>query len=304
MRKIKSKAYLMKTVALYVVIGFAMVVILFPIYWTFTTAFKAPKDAFTYPPRLIPYFHFKPTLYAWKDIGIVPRKVGELVKGLEEGMPTHGTWQILYYMKNSLIAAVGSTLVALLLGCTAAYGLVRYRFRIWKNKDIAFFVLAQRMLPPIALLIPFFILFRQLKMLDTLHGLIVAHSVINIPFVVWIMREFFSEIPKELTDAALVDGASEIGAFLRVIFPLSIPGVMATTIFCLLFSWNELLLAVTLTFGNARTLPALIAGLTVVGAPLWWDISAMISLAMIPPLILVFVVQKHIVRGLTLGAIK
>jgi multiple sugar transport system permease protein len=282
-------------VLLYVVLITITVVMVFPVYWTFVTAFKFPRDAFTYPPKYVPYVQFEPTLFAWRDVGLIkdPTQRG-----------THDPTTILYTLRNSVITAIGSTAVSVILGSLAAYGLARFEFKRWKNRDIAFFILSQRMLPPIVLVIPYFILYTRLGLIDTWHGLIIAHTVANLPFVVWIMRGFFLGIPKELEESARIDGCSYFQAFRSIILPLSLPGLAATSAFTTIFSWNELLFAITLTFRKAQTFPTVVAGLTHGSAALWWDISAMLLLAIVPVFIFVLIFQKYIVAGLTLGALK
>ncbi len=285
----------LETDLIYLVLIVVTAVMIFPLYWTFVTAFKEPRDAFTFPPKYIPYLQFKPTMYAWRDVGLLP-STGE--RG------THSPTEILGTLWNSVLIAGGSTVVSVILGSLAAYALVQFRFRRWKNKDIAFFILSQRMLPPIVLVIPYFILYSRLGLLDTVPGMIIAHTVASVPFVVWIMKGFFSSIPKELVDSARIDGCSYFGAFWKIVIPLSLPGLAATSVFTTIFSWNELLFAITLTFSNARTFPALIAGLTHGSAALWWDISAMLLVAMVPVFLFTLLFQRYIVSGLTLGAIK
>ena len=280
---------------IYIVLITITVVMVFPIYWTFVTAFKYPRDAFTFPPKYLPYVQFEPTLFAWKDVGLIkdPTQRG-----------THDPTSILNTLRNSVITAIGSTIVSVILGSLAAYGLARFEFRRWKNRDIAFFILSQRMLPPIVLVIPYFILYSRLGLIDTWHGLIIAHTVANLPFVVWIMRGFFRGIPKELEESARIDGCSHFQALQKIVLPLSLPGLAATSAFCTIFSWNELLFAITLTFKRAQTFPTLVAGLTHGSAALWWDISAMLLLAILPVFIFTALFQRYIVAGLTLGALK
>jgi multiple sugar transport system permease protein len=285
----------LENVLIYIVLITITVVMVFPIYWTFVTAFKYPRDAFTFPPKYLPYVQFEPTLFAWKDVGLIkdPTQRG-----------THDPTSILNTLRNSVIIAVGSTIVSVILGSLAAYGLARFEFRRWKNRDIAFFILSQRMLPPIVLVIPYFILYSRLGLIDTWHGLIIAHTVANLPFVVWIMRGFFRGIPKELEESARIDGCSHFQALRKIVLPLSLPGLAATSAFCTIFSWNELLFAITLTFKRAQTFPTLVAGLTHGSAALWWDISAMLLLAILPVFIFTALFQRYIVAGLTLGALK
>ncbi|HSV30427.1 MAG TPA: carbohydrate ABC transporter permease [Atribacteraceae bacterium] len=287
-----------QSVAIYTVLFIVSFFMIFPIYWTFTTAFKAPKDVLTSPPKFIPFVDFQPSLFALQELG--------LVSGADRGTRTtpHSPDEIIRVIRNSIVIAVGSTLLSLLIGCLAAYGLVRFNYRRWNNQSISFFILSQRMMPPIVLVIPYFILFRHLNLLDTLLGVAIAHSIGSIPFVVWIMRGFFISIPRELEDSARIDGCSYLGAFLRVIIPLSIPGLVAASVFVFVFSWNELLFALTLSFRNARTIPVLLTGLTHGGAPLWWSLSAMLLISMLPVIVMTIFIQRYIVSGLTLGAIK
>lgn len=285
----------LESALIYIVLIAITVVMVFPLYWTFVTAFKLPRDAFTYPPKYLPYVQFEPTLFAWKDVGLIkdPTQRG-----------THDPTSILNALRNSVIIAVGSTAVSVALGSLAAYGLARFEFRRWKNRDIAFFILSQRMLPPIVLVIPYFILYSRLGLIDTWHGMIIAHTLANLPFVVWIMRGFFRAIPQELEDSARIDGCSYFQAFRRIVLPLSLPGLAATSAFTTIFSWNELLFAITLTFQDAKTFPMLVAGLTHGSAALWWDISAMLLLAILPVFVFTILFQRYIVAGLTLGALK
>lgn len=290
-----TKVKTIKMVATYSILIIAVFCALFPLYWTFTTAFKLPKDAFCFPPKYFPFKDFRPTLYAWRNIGLV---------GTATGTHAHEATQLFSSIKNTVIVAVSSTLLALILGCPAAYALARFRYRVVKNKDIAFFILSQRMMPPIVLVLPFFVLFKALRQLDTLQAIIITHTIGSLPFVVWIMHGFFLDLPRELEESAQIDGCSLFGALVRIVLPLSTPGLVATSIFCFIFSWNELLFALSLSFKRARTLPAFISGFTFSGAPLWWNISAMLILSITPIIIFCILIQSYIVRGLTLGAVK
>lgn len=288
----------LNSILFYVVLVILAAIMIFPLYWTFITAFKEPRDVITRPPKYIPFVDYQPSLYAWRELGLVPGS------GEEYRTTPHSAEEILKVTRNSALIAVGSTLLALVVGLPAAYSLARFRFRRWRNSDIGFFILSQRMLPPIVLVIPYFILFKNLRLLDTLPAVILAHSVAAVPFVVWIMREFFLEIPVELEESARIDGCSYFGAFWRVALPLSTPGMVAASVFIFIFSWNEFLLALTLTFNKARTIPVLLAGLTHGGAPLWWDLSAMLLIAIVPVIVFTILIQRYIISGLSLGALK
>jgi multiple sugar transport system permease protein len=263
----------------------AMIIIL-PLYWTIITSFKLPV-AVTSGITYLPWVDFTPSLQAWKDV-------------------FGGEIQVLDPMKNSLLAASVSSVVAVALGSMAAYGLVRFRYRWghWRNDDIAFWFVSQRMLPPAAIVLAFIVMYNYLGMLDTVVGLTIAYTGFNLPFAVWIMRDFFAALPRELEEAARVDGAGWGTTFLRIVLPLSVPGLAATTILLFIFSWNEYLFASLLAFEQAKTLPVTIAGMATSIGVRWWSISALSLISMVPTIILGLMVQRYIVRGLTSGAIK
>ncbi|WP_369019256.1 carbohydrate ABC transporter permease [Thermatribacter velox] len=160
------------------------------------------------------------------------------------------------------------------------------------------------MFPPVALAMPFFILFNVLQLLDNVLSLIIVYSVMNLPIVTWIVKEFFSDLPKELEEAALVDGCSRWKALFTILMPLAIPGIAVSFLFSFIFSWNEFLIALTLTFENAKTLPLQMAGLTTLRGPQYWDIAASSLVIMIPPLLVTIFANRYIIRGLTFGAVK
>jgi len=255
-----------------------------PFYWAIISSFKLPEETFTI--SYIPFLQFKPTLQNWIDE--INFRGREIWSGI----------------KNSIIISISASLLALFLGTMAGYALARFDFQKMKNKDIAVFFLSQRILPPVVVVIPFFLIMKSLKLLDTHLVLILINTVFNLPFAVLIMRSIFKELPAELEEAALVDGCSRYSAFLRIVLPLAAPGLVATGMICLAFTWNEFLFALTLTYEKAVTMPVVIAGtLTARGVDFWY-VATRSSLAIIPPIIIVLALQKFIVRGLTFGAIK
>ncbi len=192
-----------------------------------------------------------------------------------------------------------------MVGSLAAYGLSRLRLR--GQESLAFWFLSQRMMPLVIVAIPLYLLFREWDLLDTRRGLILAYTNLNLPFVVWMMRTFFDDIPIDLEDASLVDGASRFGTFLRVAVPLAAPGLVATAIFCLVLSWNEFLLALVLTGPNTKTLPLMVAGFLYPSGSQgfnWGPITAMSMVMTLPVFLFSLLVQRHLVRGLTMGALK
>ena len=248
---------------------------LFPIYWLVTMSLKRPVDAIHRPPR----FLFTPI---WTNYLLVIHK-GEV-------------WG---YFESSLIVALGSTIVALLLGVPTAYVLARYRFK--GNADFGFWVLSTRMTPPVAMLIPFFVLYVRTGLLDTYAGLIIAHVAINISIVVWLMKGFFEELPGELEEAAFTDGATPFQAFHQICLPVALPGIAAVAILAFLFSWNEFLFALVLA-DNIRTVPVGLYGFIGYQQIQWGALSASAVLMLVPVLAFVFIFQRQLVRGLTLGA--
>ena len=250
----------------------------FPIVYTFMTSFKQPIDAFSIPPK----WFFTPT---WDNYDMVLRRAD---------------FSKVYF--NSMIITAGSTLVALVPGVLAGYALSRYEFR--HKEDLANWVLATRMGPPVGILLPVFIFAKETKLLDSIWLLIALYSIFNLSFVVWIMRSFFNEIPIDLDEAAQVDGASLLDVVRLVVFPLAAPGIVATAIFCIITSWNEFLWAFMLTNREAKTLPVMMNGFITEQGILWGQMSAASVMVVLPIFIFAIVIQKHLVRGMTFGAVK
>ena len=255
---------------------------LFPLYWLLATALKSPAEMFSLEPVWWParatWEHFREFLFA--------------------SALARMAW-------NSVVVAVGSTLLSLAAGTMAAYSLSRFGLPRRLNRHVAFWILSTRMAPPIVTIVPLFLILRRVELVDTRLGLILAYAVFNLPFVVWMMKGFFDELPRELEEAALVDGDSHWGAFRRVALPLVRPGLAATAIFCLIVSWNEFLFALVLTQSEAAmTLPVGIANQVTQYEIRWGAMSAAGVLAALPLLVFALVVQRHLVRGLSYGALK
>jgi multiple sugar transport system permease protein len=256
----------------------------FPFYWALTTSLRKPAETFTVAGLAIPFLQFMPTLENWA----AELKVPENLRAI----------------KNSTIIAFCSAIFATALGTMAGYGLARFKFHKIKNPDLTVWFLSQRVLPPVVVAIPFFLLAHQFHALDKVSTLIVLNTTFNLPFAVIIMSQLFKELPIELEQAALVDGYSRIGAFFKVALPLSTPGLVATAIICLAFAWNEFMFALILAQKNAITLPYIISGASDTRGIQFWFIATRALMAMVPPTILALTVQRFIVRGLTFGAVK
>jgi multiple sugar transport system permease protein len=320
----------------YLMLGFWALLILFPLYWLVVTSLKISSQV-AEGPFYLPFVDFKPSLDAWKYI-----LVGDLSN------------DTLRTFKNTLIVAPTSALLALILGSTAAYALVRFEYRPrvgailtfigclalgvvaiflgvpWTiavvvavaafiillqtigrrfqralgNNDIAFWMISQRMLPPIAIVIPIYILFQRLHLLDTYTALIITYVTSNLPIVIWLMRDYVNTIPIELEECAAIDGASRYRIFWSIVLPLAIPGLVATFLFVLVFTWNEYLLALFLSSANSQTLPLVIAGQNATRGPQWWNMSVLILIMIVPVIVIAIVLERYITRGLLIGAVK
>jgi multiple sugar transport system permease protein len=265
----------------------------FPIYWTIVTSLKSSEIVNRSNPTFLPWVDFQPSLQSFRSIF-----------GGGSGYDVSAMGDIGLLLRNSFGAALGSALLSVVLGAMAAYALSRFRYRRWKNKDIAFWFVSQRMFPPMALVVPYFILFNTLNILDRLPSLIIVYTAMNLPLVIWLLRDYFADLPIEIEEAALVDGTSRYGAFFRIALPLALPGLVVAFLFAFVFSWNEFLFALTLTFDRAKTLPLQLAGNVTLRGPRYWDIAAQGLVVMLPPLLIALLVGRYIVRGLTLGAVK
>ena len=273
------------TIVLWVVILIATVWGIFPFYWAIITSLKEPGVIMTRP-ALIPFLQFRPTLINWQ------REFG--MRGPE----------IFGALRNSLIIAGGAMIIAVFLGTLAGYGLARFRFRRWKNKDMVLWFLSQRFLPPMVTVIPFFLVMKAINLLDTHLALIFANATFTMPFAVLIMRDVFKELPVELEESALVDGCSRFGAFWRIALPLAAPAVAAAAVICFSFSWNEFLFALILTYRYAQPITVVIAGVEHTQGVQFWFVATRLLTAILPPALLALTVQRYIVRGLTFGAVK
>jgi multiple sugar transport system permease protein len=262
---------------------------LFPFYWLFTTSLKKPLHV-SRGPRYIPYVDYEPTGEHWDYL-------------FDEQGET-----LFRHFRNSLIAASGSTLLAVVIGAMAGYGLARYAYHWralgWRNDNIAFWIISQRFLPPALFVVPFLMLYARLNLVDTHLGLILAYTMFNTPFAVWIMRDFFENLPQDLEDSALVDGATHWQAFMRIVLPLSAPGLVSVAILSFVFAWNEFLYALMLTNFDAITIPVLIAGQSNTRGIQWWFISALTLAAVTPVILMGLFLERYITRGLTAGALR
>lgn len=277
------------------------------------TAFKEQKDVITVPPRIF----FVPSLQglvnrftqrsllsqaAMQEYAANPDLAWYERIAIEEGQAVIGPSQFVGRLTNSVIIAGGSTIFAVVLGVLAAYAFSR--FKIPGQADLEFFILSTRMLPPVVVTIPIFLMYRQLGLFDTHLGMIILYTVFNLSLSVWLLKGFMDEIPREYEEAALVDGYSRWQAFTKIVLPQSVTGIAATTVFCMIFAWNEYAFALMLTSERARTAPPSIPSALGTGGIEWNTIAAGSLLFLIPVVVITFALRKYLLRGITFGAIR
>jgi multiple sugar transport system permease protein len=268
---------------------------IFPIYWTVTTSLKVAVDVTQ--GHLIPWVDFWPDWKGWRSLGLSPDTLFETSTVRDE---------FIKRFENSILMSIGASFLAIVIGSLAGYGLARfeYRFGPWRNKDISFFFLSQLILPPVVLAMPFLVLYKELALLDTRVGLILVYTLMVLPIVIWIMRDQFSAIPRELEEAAFVDGLSIWGVFLRIVVPLALPGMAAAFILSVVLCWNEYFFAALLTSTDAKTLPVMVASQTGSQGINWWSMAALSTAAIAPLAIIGVFLERYIIKGLTAGAVK
>ncbi|TIL58725.1 MAG: carbohydrate ABC transporter permease [Mesorhizobium sp.] len=321
-------------VVTYVLLFLWTLVVVVPLYWVFITSFKGPGEVDN-GPFYLPFIDFAPSLQAW-DFMLVQN------------------YTLRPYM-NSVVVAVASTLLAVLIGSLAAYALVRIRFQVklaavaiflilltaiivavatfgvrWEiaivvaaalfvialftlvgrtklavgNSDIEFWIISNRIMPPIVAVLPIYVMFQQMRLLDTQVALIATYTAINLPIVVWLTRDFFAGIPLDLEESAQIDGASKFRVFFTIALPLVRSGLVATFLLVLILAWNEYLLALFLSNADAQTMPVLVSAQNTTRGPQWWNMSVLITVMIAPVIIISSILQKHIARGLLVGAVK
>ncbi|WP_010268349.1 carbohydrate ABC transporter permease [Paenibacillus senegalensis] len=250
----------------------------FPIFWFILTSFKTRVDAFSFPPKIL----FTPTLDNFQSV--------------------LGNASFIHNYMNSIIIGVSTTLLSLLFGLPAAYALARFHMK--KKENLAFWILSIRMAPPIMVILPFYLIFQRLDLLDTYIGLILVYLTISLPFVVWMMRGYFESIPVDLDNAARIDGASRLKAFLMVVIPLASPGIVASAIFSFITAWNEFIFALILTGNQTKTTTIAVTGFISLEGIRWGEVAAAGTLVCLPVILFGLVIQKYLVSGLTMGSVK
>jgi multiple sugar transport system permease protein len=259
-------------------IGLIVLFVLAPLYWVAVTSIKPVSDYLTTPPVWFPaeptLVHYTAALFAYRGL-----------QGLT----------------NSFVIASATTVLSALLGTLMGYSLARFNTG---GPHLSFWVLSQRFLPPIAIVLPVFLLYRGIGLYDSRIGLVLIYTVITLPLSVWMMYAYFRQLPKEMEEAALVDGCTRFGAFWRVALPLAVPGIIVAAVFAFIFVWTEFFFALNLTSRNAFTLPTIFRAFLGFQGAQYGEASALAVTSLVPSIILGMLVQRHLVRGLTLGAVQ
>ncbi len=299
-----------KWIAGILVVSYAMVAMI-PLVWIFMTGFKSPPDSISYPPKVV----FEPSLEGYVNLFTTrSRQTDEYIESLgppetwydelvrKRNMVITGPSRFADRYWNSVVIGFGSTFLAVFLGTLAAYGFSR--FKVPLKDDLLFFILSTRMMPPIAVAIPIFLMYRELGLSDTAAGMILLYTTVNLSLAVWLLKGFVDEIPREYEEAAVVDGYTRLQAFVKVVLPQMRAGIAATAIFCLIFSWNEYAFALLLTSGNAQTAPPFIPIIIGEGGLDWPAVAAGATLFLLPVVIFTVMLRNQLLRGITFGAVR
>ncbi|MCY3648884.1 MAG: carbohydrate ABC transporter permease [Acidimicrobiaceae bacterium] len=309
-------------------------IVLFPIYWMATTSFKAPLDV-NAGPVYLPAVDYEASTDAWNYIvneepqtvrafvnTVIVGTVSSLLTLVFAAAASYGLSRMEYRPRIASVAAfIGGIAVAAataLAGLAWQFGILlglaffaasvatwarRFEVRL-SNDDIAFWLISQRILPPIAIVLPLYVFFQQLGLLDTRQALIITYVGANVPIAIWLLRDFFASIPVHLEEAAAIDGASRLQTLRLVVLPAALPGLVATFLFILVFAWNEFIIASVLTAADAQTMPMLVVAQNATRGPQWWNMSVLILIMSVPVVLMAGVLERFIARGLLVGAVK
>jgi multiple sugar transport system permease protein len=288
---------LWKRLGFWLLLALVVFFFLFPLYWIMISSIKTRADVISRTPTYVPFVDFQPTLFNYSSI-----LTGSTLQSETGVQASASLAEFRNRLVNSIIISGVSTLLAVGLGTLAAYAFSR--FRIPAENDLLFFILSTRMLPPIVVLIPVFLLFSNLNLKDSYVGIILLYTTFNLPFVVWMMKGFFDEIPLEYEEAAMTDGYSRLEAIWKIVIPEAIPAMAATAVFSAIVSWNEFVLANLLNRDNAATVPPYLNSIIGVGAVEWGRLAAATVIFVLPIVNFTFIVRNHLLRGVTFGAVR
>ena len=292
------------------VVAYALVTMV-PLVWILATSLKTPPDSISYPPKVL----FEPSLEGYVNLFTSrTRQTPEYMESLpppetwydelvrSRNMVITGPSRFAERYWNSIVIGFGSTFLAVFLGTITAYAFSR--FKVPLTNDLMFFILSTRMMPPIAVAIPIFLMYRWLGLSDTHLGMILLYTAVNLSLSVWLLKGFIDEIPREYEEAAMIDGYTRLQAFVKVVLPQATTGIAATAIFCLIFAWNEYAFALLLTSGEAQTAPPFIPIIIGEGGLDWPAVAAGTTLFLLPVLVFTVLLRKHLLRGITFGAVR
>ncbi len=299
-----------KRIAMVVVILYALITMI-PLVWIAMTSFKSPDDAISYPPKVFAkpsvegYINLftsrsRQTKEYFEKIGPPKTWYDKIVRSRNMVITGPSNFKDRYL--NSILIGFGSTFLSIILGTLAAYGFSR--FKVPLKEDLLFFILSTRMMPPIAVAIPIYLMYRKLGLSDTILGMIILYTAVNVSLAIWLLKGFIDEIPTEYEDAALVDGYTRFQAFWKIVLPQARSGIAATAIFCLIFAWNEYAFALLLTSGAAQTAPPFIPEIIGEGGLDWPAVAAGTTLFLFPVVIFTILLKKHLLSGITFGAVR
>ncbi len=301
---------LSRRISALLVIVYALVTMI-PLLWIILTSFKTPDDSIAYPPKLL----FQPSLEGYCNLFTTrtrqtPEYIATLPPATTEcdtvvrsrNMVIAGPSNVIPRFVNSIIIAFGSTFLAVALGTITAYAFSR--FRVPLANDLLFFILSTRFMPPIAVAIPIYLMYRAIGLSDTHLGMIILYTAVNVSLAVWLLKGFIDEIPREYEEAAMIDGYTRLQAFRKVVLPQAVTGIAATSIFCLIFAWNEYAFAVLLTSGEAQTMPPFIPFIIGEGGQDWPAVAAATTLFVVPIFVFTILLRRHLLRGITFGAVR
>jgi multiple sugar transport system permease protein len=310
-------------------------VVLFPIYWLVVTSFKNAQDVDS-GPFYLPFIDFQPNLDAWNYILVelgndtIRPYINTIIVGLSSSLialvlgsfAAYALVRFTYRPRIGIIAlfigsvalafvatALGAPIPVSIASAVAVFAILAQtigRRFTWAlaNNDIAFWLISQRILPPIAVAIPLYVLFQEVGLLDNIAALVITYVATNLPIVVWLMRDYFAALPRELEESAAVDGASVYRIVRSIVLPISVPGLVATFLIVLIFAWNEFLIALVLTSANAQTMPLQVAAQNATRGPQWWAMSVLILIMIAPVVVMAIALERYITRGLLIGALK
>jgi len=286
-------------VLFWLALAVAFLFFMFPLYWLLVTSLKQRSEVTLLPPTFVPFADFQPTTINYLAVFTKVSELGTVTAGSK---PNTELSTFPLHLLNSVVIGGGATLLAVILGTLAAYAFSR--FRIKGEADLMFFILSTRMLPPIVVLIPIFLMFTYANLRESYLGITLLYITTGLPFVVWMMKGFFDEIPREYEEAAMTDGFSRIEAIWKIVLPEALPAMLATAVFVLITAWNEFVFVQLLNPSRATTTPPFLYAIIGYGQIEWGRMAATSVVFLLPVVIFTFLVRNHLLRGVTFGAVR